>query len=199
LMRILIALHTLWNASCFSFCLFLYLHLQLIFWSSCSRCQKLHSLVIWEFVTLGWGDHSLMRLCDDYGRFQKLDSVFSGRGDGGASCRTFSKVCWMKYRFVRTGCYWSHQSFIGWMIYVRVNVLFSSWRTLLIWSTFSASLRFGVAWDWQCSSLYDTSPGYVSWVLVLVFIFVLFFVFVFVFHLFVHGTWNLKICNSLCS
>lgn len=59
-------------------------------------------------------------------------------------------------------------------------LMFSSWRALLLWSTFSGiHLRLDVAWDWRCSSVFNTSPELHS-------SFSSFFLFVFVFHLIVH-------------
>jgi hypothetical protein len=85
-------------ASGFFWFLLLYLHLRMmIIWSSCSRCQKpplpFH---LWELVTLRWGDHSSLRRRDDLLSSIDSESIFNGRGDGGASCRTFLKISWTK-------------------------------------------------------------------------------------------------------
>jgi hypothetical protein len=96
--RFLIALQHLNFASGFFWFLLLYLHLRMmIIWSSCSRCQKpplpFH---LWELVTLRWGDHSSLRRRDDLLSSIDSESIFNGRGDGGASCRTFLKISWTK-------------------------------------------------------------------------------------------------------
>jgi hypothetical protein len=92
-MRFLIALHTFWICLRLFLFLLLYLHLQLIIWSSCSWCQTPPlSCHLWEFVTLRWGDHRFLRHSDDLWSSIPSESIFNGRGDGGASCRTFLKI-----------------------------------------------------------------------------------------------------------
>lgn len=75
-----------------------------------------------EFATLGWGDRFIE--CDGVtisGRLQNPESVFSGRGDGGGiMSNIFETVEWI-FALYAHGCYWSHQSFISRMIYVRVE------------------------------------------------------------------------------
>jgi len=67
-----------------------------------------------------------------------------------------------------------------------LNVLFYSWRALLLWSTFSGiRSRLDVAWDWRCSSVFNTSPGLIF----LLFSFCVCVSFV--------GSWDLGSGNSL--
>lgn len=100
-MRFLITLHTFWICLRLFLFLLLYLPLQLIIWSSCSWCQTpplpYH---LWEFVTLGWGDHRLVRHSDELWSPTASESFFNGRRDGGASCRTFLKISLTKISLV---------------------------------------------------------------------------------------------------
>lgn len=100
-MRFLIALHTFWICLRLFLFLLLYIHLQLIIWSSCSWCQKpplpYH---LWEFVTLRWGDHRLLRHSDELWSPITSEFIFNGRGEGGASFWTFLKINLTKFSLV---------------------------------------------------------------------------------------------------